>query len=268
MSAPHNAQVVVLGGQHLYEVVLHPVRVLVFVYQYVLPASLVVAEHRGIAAEELDSEQEQVAEVERFCVRENLLIFGVDIHREFVVEVDRVLGRTSGQEAVVLPLIDAPAVAFGVVLFGVEVQSLQRLLHDPDRVRVVVDHEASGTTEMTDVPPQNSHTGRVEGAEPESRGVSTEGLLDPLAHLVCGLVGKGHGEDVFAGNPAVPDQVGDAMGEYPGLARPRPRQHEQWAFDTFDGFALFQVETVENRFEVQGVEPPGALNFVAGGGRE
>jgi hypothetical protein len=52
--------------------------------------------------------------------------------------------------------------------------------------------------------------------------------LDPLAHLGGGLVGEGDREDLTRAAPlARPEQVGDALGQHPGLARAGAGDDEQ-----------------------------------------
>ena len=50
---------------------------------------------------------------------------------------------------------------------------------------------------------------------------------DPLLHLVGGLVGERDGQDLERRDALAPDQVGDAVGEHPGLARARAGDDQQ-----------------------------------------
>ena len=53
--------------------------------------------------------------------------------------------------------------------------------------------------------------------------------LDPLLHLVGGLVGERDGEDLERAHAVVSDQVGDAVREHPGLAGPGSGHHQERA---------------------------------------
>ena len=73
-----------------------------------------------------------------------------------------------------------------------------------------------------------------------------------LAHLVGGLVGEGDGEDLPRGGVAGGDEMGDAVGEHPRLARPRPRHHQQRGAPVDDGAALGAVQALEQLVGLRG----------------
>ena len=55
------------------------------------------------------------------------------------------------------------------------------------------------------------------------------------------LVGKGDGQDAIGGD-AMPDQLGDAVGDHSGLARAGPRQDQQRPGKRVDGLFLWRIE--------------------------
>ena len=66
--------------------------------------------------------------------------------------------------------------------------------------------------------------------------------LDALAHLVGGLVGERDGEDAERADALLLDEVGDAMGEHPGLARAGAGDDQQRSLGVHDRVELVGVE--------------------------
>jgi hypothetical protein len=244
----HHAQVPVLSRKLVHEPVLHAVRVLVLVHQHVLEATSIVGQHLREALEELDGPDQQVAEVEGVGLGQQPLIGGVDLGRLLGVQVPRLLRRGRRQTPLVLPLVDAPAQAPGLVGLGVEAVPAQGLLHQGQGIGLVVDHETPGQPQVARVPTQDAHAGGVEGAHPEVVHLGAEQLPDALAHLLGGLVREGHGQDRLGRDPAHADQVGNAVGEDPGLAASGAGQHQERALGRLDGSALFGVQPREYGF--------------------
>ena len=98
--------------------------------------------------------------------------------------------------------------------------------------------------EPAGVAPQDAHAGRVERAHPHLAGHRADQRLDPLAHLVGGLVGEGDGEDGEGADAVLVDEVGDAVREHPGLARTGPGHHQQRAVGVDHGVELVGVQEV------------------------
>ena len=72
-------------------------------------------------------------------------------------------------------------------------------------------------------------------------------LADPLLHLVGGLVGEGDRQDRVGRHLEVADQMGDPVGEHPGLARTGPGDHQHRPVGGGDRLALGGIEIVEER---------------------
>ena len=85
-------------------------------------------------------------------------------------------------------------------------------------------------------------------ATQRSSAIGPRSFCTRFAHLAGGLVGEGHGQDAVGGNAAHADQVGDAVGEHPGLAASGAGQHEQRALGRLDGLALLGVQAFENHW--------------------
>ena len=103
----HHAQVPVLGGEQVHQVVLGAVRVLVLVDQDVPEPLLVVLEDLGVLAEQPDGLHDDVVEVERPGRAQAPLVLGVDLaDRLLEVRVRGLLGVLAGADEVVLGLAD------------------------------------------------------------------------------------------------------------------------------------------------------------------
>ena len=92
---------------------------------------------------------------------------------------------------------------------------------------------------------QEADAERVESRDGDALGLFAEHVRDAFLHLARRLVGEGDRGDVGRVEAALLDQVGDLLGDHAGLARARPRQHQQGAVEVMDGFALGGVEEHE-----------------------
>ena len=77
------------------------------------------------------------------------------------------------------------------------------------------------------------------------RATGPDQRRDPLAHLVGRLVGEGDGQDAHGVDAVLADQVGDAVGQDPGLARAGPGHDQQRTVGVDDGVELVGVEPVD-----------------------
>jgi hypothetical protein len=92
---------------------------------------------------------------------------------------------------------------------------------------------------------QHAGTRGVEGHDPHGADGPADEELDPLAHLVRGLVGEGDRQDLVGARLPRVDQVRDPVGEDARLARACARQHQERAVGVQDGLALGVVEALE-----------------------
>jgi hypothetical protein len=129
---------------------------------------------------------------------------------------------------------------------GVEPQVADDVPGQAHGVGLVVDRELAGEAELVGVAPQDADAGRVERRHPHLLRDRADERLDPGLHLVGGLVGEGDGQDLERADAPVADQVGDAMGQHPGLARPGAGHHEQRPLVVRDGVGLHGVEPGEH----------------------
>jgi hypothetical protein len=75
----------------------------------------------------------------------------------------------------------------------------------------------------------------------DNREMSDE-LRDALPHLGCGFIGEGYGEYRIGSDAVLLNEISDAVGNDPGLARPGAGQDEDRAIDGFDGLALSRIK--------------------------
>jgi hypothetical protein len=84
----------------------------------------------------------------------------------------------------------------------------------------------------------------VEGADPHGvRNVSDQGG-NPFAHLSCGLVGEGNGQDSGRLYASL-DESRNPHGDHPRLTRASPRKNEERTPRPFDSFSLFGIKAGE-----------------------
>ncbi len=241
-----DAEIAVARRELADQPVLHAVRVLVFVDEHVGVLTAVVLEHPRMRSEEFRGEQQQVSEVERLGVGELALILRVEPRDLLLVEILRLARRGGRKQPGVLPLVDLPPDPARVVDLRIEALRLEHFLDHAQRVRIVVDHESATAREMADVPAQDPHADRVEGADRDVARDRTQELLDALLHLARGLVREGHGQDLVRRNPAHPDQIGDPRRQHARLAGARAGEHQQGPLGRLDGLALGGVQTRED----------------------
>ena len=243
----HHHDVAVLLGQGADEFPLGDVGVLELVDEDVGEAGPPLRRHVGMAAEEVDRRGQQVVEVEGRGVRQALLVLGEDLGDLLVERRERPFEHLLRPDEVVLGRRDGGVDLAGRQPLGVEVQVPQDVAGQADGVRLVVDRERRPHPEMLRLPAQDPGAGRVEGGHPHFLGHRADELADPFLHLVGGLVGEGDGQDGERRDLEVSDQVGDPVGQHPGLARPGPGHHQDRPAGVGDGLALHGIQPVQQR---------------------
>ena len=90
--------------------------------------------------------------------------------------------------------------------------------------------------------PEDGETERVEGVDRDSLPGARRQGSQALAHLAGRPPGEGDREAPVRRNASVRDEVGDAMGEGPGLSGARPRHDEQWPRGDLGCSPLVRIE--------------------------
>ena len=214
------------------------VGVLVLVHQQVAEAALVVLQHLREGAEQFDRHHQQVVEVHGRGGEQALLVQAVDLGHPLVVGAAPLGGERLEVDQFVLGLPDGGVEGLGREALGVEAQVADAVLHGAARVEIVVDGEVGAIAQHGSVAAQDAHAGAVEGGYPHAPGNPAHQRGHPLLHLVGGLVGEGDGQQGVRGDAQVADQVGDAEGEHPGLARAGAGHHQDRPVDGGHRLAL------------------------------
>jgi hypothetical protein len=109
---------------------------------------------------------------------------------------------------------------------GIQPQIADDVARQALGIGLVVDAEVARVPEHLGVRAQDAHARRVERAHPHRFHHWPHQRGHAVLHLVGGLVGERDREDRGGRHPVV-HQVGDAVGEHPGLARTRAGHHQQ-----------------------------------------
>ena len=115
---------------------------------------------------------------------------------------------------------------------------VHRLLGDGLRVFLIEDGEGLGEAQPIDLLPQELHAEPVQGAHEVVVVPALDHLGDTAPHLRGRLVGEGEAEDVRRVYAQHVDDVGVAVGEGLGLARPCARHHAYAALGGLYGLLL------------------------------
>ena len=249
----HDAQVVVLRGEGPDPQVLGTVRVLVLVDVEVAPALLVRGEHVRRLVEEPDRLEQQVVEVERDGLAQALAVARGQAGDQALAMVRGMLGQERRIEHLVLGPADRTEHDARPELAGQrQVLLAQDLLHQRLLVVRVVDHEAAADPDRLAVLAQDPRAERMERAGHHVPAALADEADDPLAQLGGGPVGERDGEDPPGRHVLDADQVGDPVGQHPGLAGPGPGQDEQRSVRGRDRPRLLRVQGADDLLGADG----------------
>ena len=232
-----------LAHQH----VLRVVGVLVLVDQHVPEPPPVVLGDVGERLQQVDRRHDQVVEVERVGLAQPPLVERVGLGERLL---DVRLGP-AGERLVVDQLVLEVAHLVGErprrVALRVEVEVAADQRHQPLRVGLVVDREGRlHARAWLGLAAQDPHAGRVERATPTSpwprppTRAATRSFISPAALLVKVIARTAPGLHL-----ALAEQVGDPVGQHPGLARAGAGHDEQRAALVHDRGPLLRVEPLE-----------------------
>ena len=240
--------VAVTAGEQPQPEILGHIGVLVLVDQDGPEAALILGQDVGMAGQQGQAMQQQVAEIAGVQGRQPLLIGCVEFHALAQREVARLGGRhLVGPVAAVLPALDgtdqqarrpAPLVEFG---------RLDDLLGQTLLVVAVQDGEAGLQADQLRVRADHAHAHRVEGTQPHARDAAADQPLDPLGHLARGAVGEGHGQHLVRAGTAGDQDVGEPGGEHARLAGSRSGQDQERAVGSSDRSKLLGVQALKIR---------------------
>ncbi len=233
-------------GQETQPQILRDVGVLVFVDQQVAEAPVVVGEDFGVAGQQRQIVQQEIAEIDGVDGLEPFLITPVECHRAAVGKTVGIGARKLvGAEAAILPALDDPQQHARRPAPLVDVLGLQDLLQQANLVVGVEDGKARFEPGGLGVAAQDARGDRMKGAEPEAVGGAADHRLEALAHLARRLVGEGDRQQFGRKSAAGGEDMGQPRGQHPGLAGAGAGQHQDRAVDRFDRAQLRVVEAGE-----------------------
>ena len=218
------------------------------VVERVLPAFLDL----GLLVERPRNEADEVVEVDGAERPKPVFVGTVDRCRNRVVLVDDLPlgGLELERDEGVLPQADALRdcgdVEATVLARAVVPVLAHERANDAEHVALVEDREPRRReAESLGVEPQQASAQAVErGQQDLARGLVSDHAGEALPHLARGLVGERDADDAI-GWYAQADEVLNAVGDHPRLARAGAREHEQRAVDALDGGALTRVEMAQ-----------------------
>ena len=115
----------------------------------------------------------------------------------------------------------------GGKLFGIKVQLFDNEREQALRIRRVVDREGGFEPECLGFSAQHAHAEAVEGGNPHVLCARADQRLDALTHFRRSLVCEGDGENLPGGCPTGCEQMGNAVRQHAGFARPGPGDDQQ-----------------------------------------
>ena len=230
-----------------HEDVLGMVGVLVLVDQDVAEAAPVHLSHGRPGLEQGDGAHDDVVEVQGVGGAQALGVGAVDLGEVALKGVGGhgALGELGRGDELVLEVGDAVGEGLGGEALGVDAQLAHDEGDEASGVGGVVDGEGGAQAGGLVLTPQDAHAGGVEGGDPHALAGGAHQGGDAFTHLGGGLVGEGDGQDLAGAGAAGGDEVGDAVGEDPGLARSGPGDDEQRRAGVGDGGLLGGVEAGE-----------------------
>ena len=85
----------------------------------------------------------------------------------------------------------------------------------------------------------------MKGFDPHSFGTFAEQVANAFAHFGGGLVGECDCQNLARPGLFVGEQVGDSVGQHPGLSRASTRHNQQGRAAILNGSALLRVQPLE-----------------------
>src|SRR4030043_81482 len=87
----------------------------------------------------------------------------------------------------------------------------------------------------------------MEGRNPGPFGRLSKKTFHSLFHFIGRLVGESDGKDIPGGNPFFLNEVGDSVGQNPGLSASSPCKNQEGSFGLKNGLLLNRIEIIEQR---------------------
>ena len=211
-----------------HERILGVVGVLVLVHQNMPEFAAIIVCDFGELLEQKHGFANEVVKVEGVRGAKALGIDGVNLRDSLFPRVIR--GRRTvffGAHQLVFEGRNPVPHGLGGKLFGVQVQLFDNEREQALRIRRIVDREGGFEPECLGFSAQHAHAETVEGGNPHVLCTRADQRLDALTHFRRSLVCEGDGENLPGGCPPGCEQMGDAVRQHAGFARPGPGDDQQ-----------------------------------------
>ncbi len=203
-----------------------------------------------MTAQNVHRAKQQIVEIHGARLAENLVVkpeYGRRLLADVVSRAGRFRLHLVGRDAVVFRVADLRAEAARRVLVRRKIE-LQHGAFDCGVLAViVVDGEVARQPDTGSLASKQPRAEGMKGGDPHGRGVApdrAQQIADALLHHVSGPVRERHRQNRVRGY-ALPNQLGNAIGDDASLARSGARENKQWPFRREDGFPLSFVQSCE-----------------------
>ena len=200
---------------------LHAIRILIFVYvnkaEALLPGGAGLVE----AAKRIDRAQEEIVEIERAGLLQELLVCFVQTGGFAGASSVAWARDSAGVIAVIFRITDARKDGARSVACIAHAQRGDRELDSRLLIIVVVNRKVARQSDASCFAPQQTHAKRVKCADPRIAGKRAAALqesLEAVAHLRGGFIGEGDCQNGIAGH-AFLHHMGYAIGDDAGFSR-------------------------------------------------
>ena len=251
----HGGDLTMRFRQQFEPAVLNGVAVLKLIDQDVLKALLVVVEQRGCLLQKFQGTQQQFGEIHQPKTLAGFLVMRIDPDEGLLVTVAIVLNLRRPSALFFLAVDEPLDLARRPVTF-VEVKFFQGTPDDTVLIIRIQDLKSFGQPRELMMVSQDAVGQPVESADPHAAHRKAQKVLDPFAHLVGGLVGKGYRQHGVGGDAVGPDQPGDTVYQNTGFARAGSRQYQKVAGLRSHSFPLCRIEIGQNIRHIHGQSLP------------
>ena len=245
-------------GQQFEPAVLNGVAVLKLIHQDVLKALLVVVEQRGCLLQKFQGTQQQFGKIDQPKTLAGFLVMRIDPDEGLLVTVAIVLNLRRPSAFFFLAVDEPLDLARRPVTF-VEVKFFQGTPDDAVLIIRIQDLKSFGQPREFMMVSQDAVGQPVESADPHAAHRKAQKVLDPFAHLVGGLVGKGHGQNGIGRDFKRLDEIRDAVGQNAGFSAAGACQHQHRSGRGTHGFSLRVVKSLEYSGDVHALAAVKAL---------
>ena len=242
-----HAEVAVPGCQKTDQLELGVVGILVLIHHDIAEAVLVVLQHFRMGVEQVHGLHQKVVKIQGVVLLQDFLVFLIavaDLSAVVVPSAHMVLPVAEGTDQFVLGGRDGSEDLPLLQLFGVDPQALADIFHDRLLIIRIIDRKGILVAQQVDMTAQDPDAHGMEGRDPDAFRPETDQAVHPVPHFAGCLIGKCNGQDVPGVDLTFLHQIGDPVGNDPGLAAAGTGQNKNRPFCLADGLLLFPVQGI------------------------